>query len=180
MMQLLTFSPPARAMFRTVVFALCGFLCTAHALADTFQIDGNTYKTTSDNTCSLTKGCDSTAVTIPQEVSFSGQTYTVTEIGEKAFYYGSNLTSIELPNTIKSIGNYAFYRCSSLQNIVIPDSVTTIGDFAFYWCNSLTTVNLPDALTDIGRYAFYWCYRMASLEIPQSVTTLGDFAFYYC
>jgi hypothetical protein len=112
MMQLLTFSPPARAMFRTVVFALCAVLCTAHALADTFQIDGNTYETTSDNTCSLTKGSDVAEVVVPQDVTYLGQVYTVTEIGKDAFEHYSNLTNIELPSTIESIGVNAFLYCN--------------------------------------------------------------------
>lgn len=38
-------------------------------------------------------------------------------IGEEAFYGCSNITTIELPDSITNIGNYAFYNCSSLKKI---------------------------------------------------------------
>ena len=67
-------------------------------------------------------------VVIPEEVTFNGQTYTVTAIGDNAFYNYDNkylITGITLPNTITSIGDNAFYSCSYLKEITIPNSVTT-------------------------------------------------------
>ena len=43
------------------------------------------------------------------------------------FFEYTKLTSIYIPNTIKSIGMYAFYECRSLTSIIIPKSVTFIG-----------------------------------------------------
>ena len=40
--------------------------------------------------------------------------------------------------SVTSIGQYAFYNCNSLTSITIPDSVTSIGSDAFSYCNSLT------------------------------------------
>lgn len=69
-------------------------------------------------------------IVIPETVS-AGYEYTVTEIGEGAFYYCKELTSITLPNTITSIATNAFYDATALTSIVIPASVEYWGNFIF-------------------------------------------------
>ena len=72
------------------------------------------------------------AVTVPSEVTYNDQTYTVIHIGEEAFEY-SYITSIKLPNTIASIQANAFYYCCYLENIELPNGLTSIGENAFYY-----------------------------------------------
>ena len=91
------------------------------------------------------------AVNIPETVTYEGATYSVTSIGEKAFYYCSGLTSITIGNSVTSIGEYAFSGCSGLTSIIIPNSVTNIGDHAFYDCSSLQYNEYGDA-EYIGNY----------------------------
>ena len=55
----------------------------------------------------------------------------VTSIGDYAFYYCINLTSVTLHDSVTSIGNYAFSSCSNLTSVTIPNSVTIIRDYAF-------------------------------------------------
>ncbi|MBP5681210.1 MAG: leucine-rich repeat protein [Bacteroidales bacterium] len=102
-----------------------------------------------------------------------------TKIGAYAFS-GSKLTSISLPDGIKSIGKYAFYSCRELPTIELPGSVDSISDLAFYSCPSLTSIKLNEGLKCIGEYAFGFCSSLDSLVIPEGVTTIGDFAFYDC
>ena len=40
--------------------------------------------------------------------------------------YEGKATEIEIPNGVTSIGEYAFYCCSDLTSVDIPDSVTII------------------------------------------------------
>ena len=45
-----------------------------------------------------------------------------------------------IPNNVTNIGKRAFYGCSGLTSVIIPNSVTSIGNFAFYNCSGLTSV----------------------------------------
>ena len=65
-------------------------------------------------------------IVIPTTVDYEGTEYSVTSIGEWAFYYCSSLTSVTIPNSVTTIGNYAFNECTSLTSVTIPNSVTTI------------------------------------------------------
>ena len=71
------------------------------------------------------------AIAIPATVANGGNTYSVTSIGQYAFYGCSGLTSINIPNGVTSIEKYAFYYCSGLTSINIPNGVTSIGGMAF-------------------------------------------------
>ena len=80
------------------------------------------------------------AVIIPSSVSYDGITYSVTSIGDYAFFKCSSLTSVTIPNSVTSIGKYAFEYCSGLTSVTIGNSVTSIGRDAFGNCNNLNDV----------------------------------------
>ena len=94
------------------------------------------------------------SVTILEKVKYNGKEYTVTGIGEKAFYRCEKVTAVTLPNTITSIGENAFYDCLALSKIVIPASVTNIDKYAFWLCLNLLNVELPTTVETIGENAF--------------------------
>lgn len=79
-------------------------------------------------------------VEIPATVTHEGETYTVTKIGDNAFYGCSGLTSITIPNSVTSIGNNVFSDCSSLESISIGSGMKSIGSGAFANCPKLTDV----------------------------------------
>ena len=120
------------------------------------------------------------AVVIPDSVVYSGNTYIVTSIGNRAFYYCGGLTSVTIGNSVTSIGDWAFYDCSGLTSVTIGNSVTSIGNNAFSGCSGLTSVTIPNSVTSIGSYAFRGCSGLTSVTIGNSVTSIGDYAFYYC
>ena len=63
----------------------------------------------------------------------------VTVIGPSAFY-GENITSITLPDTVVQIYAAAFNNCKQLKEVYISESVETIGYTAFQGCNNLEKI----------------------------------------
>lgn len=116
---------------------------------------------------------------------------TVTTISDWAFAY-SQLTSINMPNSVTNIGIYAFRNCRNLNNINIPGSVINIGDKAFSYCENLTWItvdsnNLNYSSLDGVLYnksqSILICYpagRIGAFIVPNSVTSINFSAFENC
>lgn len=117
---------------------------------------------------------------IPNIVVFEGQAYRVVAIGNSAFEGCRDLTSVEIPNTVRTIQSYAFRNCIGLIGVDIPNSVTSIWTHAFSGCTKLRNINIPNAVTNIDSYAFYSCESLNRLVVPESVTFIGNEAFSYC
>lgn len=108
---------------------------------------------------------------------------TVTTIGHYAFREGAGLTSVNLPNTVKSIGDGAFNGCENLESITLPNSITTIEGGTFWGCANLKSVSIPASVKTIGYHAFWGCKSLKHLSIPSSVVEIsgGDSGpFYFC
>ena len=154
------------------------------ASADPVIIDGIWYNLTAE-----TKQAEVTnnpyasnysgSIIIPEKVTYESVEYSVTSIGELAFYW-SGITSVSIPNSVTSIGEQAFYLCESLTSITIPNSVTNISKKAFESCSGLTSVNIPNSLKWIEKGTFAGCKNLTSITIPNSVTLIGKEAFESC
>ncbi len=111
-------------------------------------------------------------VTVPATV----QGYTVTRIGQHAFYYCTQVTGINLPSTIKEIGYRAFYRAGLRGGVfVLPEGLNHLDDNAFESSN-VDNVILPSTLTAISNYAFKGD-PFNTFIIPNTVESIGTQAF---
>ena len=142
-------------------------------------------------------------VVIPSSFTYNGKTYAVTGIGGSAFNDCTGLTSVIIPESVKTIGGSAFKSCNNLTTVTIPNSVTSISGEAFrdcrnltsvtigngvtslvYYtfggCSSLTAVTIPDNVTSIGEHVFEGCFSLASVTIPDGVTSIDENAFNRC
>ena len=127
------------------------------------------------------------AVTIPSTVIYNGNTYTVTDIGEYAFYHRSGygyLTSISIPSTVTYINNYAFYDQSQLTSVTLPNNCNYIGKYAFYGCSSLTSITFPNPTNNMETwmddYAFTNCTSLTTVNLGSKYDWVSDYCFANC
>ena len=142
----------------------------------------------SSNSHSLYKG----HIIIPAKFIYKGLTYSVTSIGESAFFYCKGLTSVEIPNSVTSIGNSAFRSCNNLAEIIVDSEnmYYTSKDGVLYNKDMSTIICftggksgdfiIPNSVTSIGDWAFSACIKLTSVEIPNSVTSIGNSTFNSC
>jgi len=94
--------------------------------------------------------------------------------------FGTQVKEYVLGENVTSIGDGAFCYCTNLTSVYMTDNVTSIGKQAFFYCNELTSINMSDNLTSIGELAFYNCYHLASITIPSGVTSIDQWTFEGC
>ena len=119
------------------------------------------------------------SVAIPATVTSEGKTYSVTAIGEKAFYFCKALSSVTIPESVTEIGPSAFRNCAALTTLALPAGVTTIGYSAFFGCSGLTSFTIPSGVTTIEPYTFFGCKRVPSFNLG-NITKIGGSAFAGC
>ena len=153
-------------------------ISTITMMAEEFKIGKLTFVITSLTEVMLDDADeDITKAFLGETIDYQGKTYTLTELGYRAFFYCSSLTSVTIPNSVKRIQMQAFRGCTSLTSVTIPYSVTEIEAGAFGGCTSLTSVTIPNSVTEIGGEAFSDCTSLTSVIIPNSVTEIGINAF---
>ncbi|MDD4637403.1 MAG: leucine-rich repeat domain-containing protein, partial [Bacteroidales bacterium] len=95
-------------------------------------------------------------------------------------YTAARAATYDIPAGVDSIGDYAFYFCNNLTTLTVPDGVTSIGESSFQNCTRLSSFTLPGSLTSIAKSAFMHCRAFTSVAIPTNVTTIDSLAFKCC
>ena len=99
-----------RKILLTLVLMLIAAIDT---FAYDFKYNGLNYTILSNenHTCCVTRNNITGNIDIPATVEYNGTEYKVVEIGNKAFYDCSELTSVNIPNSVTDIGDRAFRYC---------------------------------------------------------------------
>ena len=115
----------------------------------------------------------------------------VTSISNGAFVGCTNVSSVDISNSVKHIGEYAFLNCTGLTSITIPNSLKSIRYAAFHECANLKEVHISDLAAwcaiEFGdnplRYAHHLYLNdkeITNLVIPEGVVTIDNGAFREC
>ena len=92
----------------------------------------------------------------------------------------SNISTINIGDSVQHIPAYFAYQSGSLSSITIPNSVTSIGSNAFRGCSSLTSVTIPNSVTSIGSSAFSSCSSLSTLNFNAINCSFSFLPFYDC
>lgn len=112
-----------------------------------------------------------------KEIAFA-EGATPEAISDYAFLNCDSLSTITLPNSIKSLGTGAFYDCDTLKTVKLPTGITKIAKQAFYHCGFLQSITIPQSVTEIGAEAFAACSKLTTISLPSALTTIGIASFH--
>lgn len=101
----------------------------------------------------------------------------ITEVGERALYWCTNCTEVQLPESLIAIREYGFNNLRSLQSITLPSKLRIIEFCAFSECAALTSITLPDSVTTVGSNAFSNCYKLTSARLSAGMSTIPSSMF---
>lgn len=97
-----------------------------------------------------------------------------------AFQRCENMTRVKIPEGITQIKNSTFSKCYSLAEVILPESLVSIDSTAFDNCDALTSISIPNGVTEIGNHVFWRCENLRSVTIPISVARIGFSSFEDC
>lgn len=183
------------------LLAAAALLTASTATADYFyDSQGIQYGTLDETTCEVQnpRGYSSDSsysgnISIPEQVTNNGKTYTVTQIGRHAFYGAKNLDGVVVPKTVTVIYEDAFYGCG-LGWIRFEDGEEPI-EFKSKGTGSMTRVfdEVPVVNAYIGRDfifpggpswktnpPFSWNDALQIVEIGDLVTSIPSCSFNEC
>lgn len=120
-------------------------------------------------------------VVIPETFEYGGTTYTITAIGEEAFYseyddYDDILT-LTIPETVTTIGVKAFSNLKSLEVIRLPQALKEIAPDTFLGCISLEEINFPEGLETLNEFACCNCTSLKSISFGSKIKHIQYQAF---
>lgn len=88
-------------------------------------------------------------------------------------FEGSGLKEVTLENGTASIAEGLFMNCNNLTTINIPSSVKLINNYAFYGCSALTSFTIPSTVEEMGYQVFYDS-GVTEITIPKTIKRLGS------
>jgi len=143
-------------------------------------------------------------VSIPSEITYQNQTYTVIGTSYHAFNSLQELTKINIPSTIKDFDSKLyninddmpsnpFYSCLALDAVEVEEgnaAVQSIGGVMYdkrvttLWAYpaglSKKAYKVPDGVKTLAACSFGNCSNLTSIELPSGLTTIGEAAFNHC
>lgn len=109
--------------------------------------------------------------------------YAFKEKTDIAYSFFSNitaLTSVKIPEGVKSIGHSVFFGCRRLTAVTLPESMAEIGYDCFRDATSLESIRIPENALSLGNALFRGCSSLSDVKIPSGLVKLPDTMFREC
>lgn len=122
-------------------------------------------------------------VVIPETFEYGGTTYTITAIGENAFfsihgdYPDGDILTLTIPETVTTIGHHAFAQMKTLEAIRLPQDLKEIAPDTFSGCISLEEINFPEGLETLNEYACCNCTSLKSVSFGSKIKNISYLVF---
>jgi hypothetical protein len=86
------------------------------------------------------------------------------------------ITSLSIPDSVKTIGLRAFFQCAKLQTLDLGEGVETFKDSVFVGC-PITELVLPASVKKIGHGVFFYCTSLQKITF-EGLPPESEWAFY--
>ena len=117
-------------------------------------------------------------VCIPERVEHGDATYAVVRIANGAFR-DTNVTDVQIPNTVTEIGDSVFDSALRLANVTLPMGITSV-PAAMFEKTAIKAVAIPDGVTLVGEGAFQTCESLESVFLPSTLQKIEAYGFNGC
>ena len=161
-----------------------------------FVFDGKVvYRINDDGTATLVMSeKDVASVAVKEVIIVGSEGYTVTEVASGAFANREKLTSVTMPNSVKTIGDRAFFGCVSLETVradgvervgadaftgapfVCDDEFEVLGNVLLRYNGASEVVKVPAGVSYISD-AFSYNMSAVTVIVPEGVISVGEGAF---
>ena len=168
------------------VFAVLSFvgIMPMAGMAQSFECGGLYYDVVGEGEAEVVaspKGSDATyegVVRIPESVEHEGVAYEVVRIGDSAFR-NTDVTDVQIPNTVLSLGDSVFYSALRLANVTLPMGIATV-PAATFENTAIKAIAIPEGATLVGEGAFQTCGMLESVFFPSTLQKIEAYGFNGC
>ena len=96
----------------------------------------------------------------------------VTKLGRLSFRGVDALTSVTLPDGLKTIEDYVFFDCRNIAALNLPSSLESIGDFSMTDLK-VSSMVVPENIKVLNWYVLSNCPELTSVELPSTLTIMN-------
>ena len=100
----------------------------------------------------------------------------VTKLGRLSFRGVDALTSVTLPDGLKTIEDYVFFDCRNIAALNLPSSLESIGDFSMTDLK-VSSMVVPENIKVLDSYFLARCSELMSVELPSTLTKITWYSF---
>ena len=98
--------------------------------------------------------------------------YILSEDGTELYWVNSDLTDVQIPNTVKTIKQYALMNTKA-ENIILPPRIERIEDYIFQSSTSIKKIEIQSNIKEILDYAFSSANNLSEIIIHKEAGSIS-------